>query len=94
MKKPVVRRQVSNEEGRRKQKRLFPLLAGLKIHLFPAKTRIMLRRLKGTVKRDGSTASRGPSLPNIFGNWDDGCPNWRGIAFGYLIHPPSLPEHE
>lgn len=37
MKKPVVCRQVSNEEGRRKDERLFPLFAALKIHLFPAK---------------------------------------------------------
>lgn len=92
MKKAVVRRQVGNEKGRGKDERLFPLLPALKIHLFPAKTHAALRRLKGTVKRDGASSSRGPSLPIVIGNQDDGCPKWEATAFGYLIHPPSLPE--
>ena len=59
MKKPVVRRQVSNEEGRRKDERLFPLLADLKIHLFPAKR--ALRYADPRARRKGM----GPAPPVV-----------------------------
>jgi len=79
MKKPVVRRQVSNEEGRGRMKGCFPSSPARKFTYFQQKCVLCSR-----TQRKASGSSCGPSLPIKFGSR-----GWNQM----IVKVPSNPYH-